>query len=58
MREFKYIHNKEDIKNALRRNKMQGQRTISMPANEIKPKDDYKEFLEMYVFDKLNMTPA
>jgi hypothetical protein len=28
-----------------------------MPASEIKPKDDYKEYLEMHVFGKLNMTP-
>jgi hypothetical protein len=58
MQEFNYIQSKEDIKNALRRNKMQGRRTISMPANEIKPKDDRRMFLEMYVFGKLNMTPV
>jgi hypothetical protein len=28
-----------------------------MPASEIRPKNDYKEYLEMYVFGKLNMTP-
>jgi hypothetical protein len=57
MQEFNYIQGKEDIKDALRRNKMQGRRTISMPANEIKPKDDQKEILEVYLFGKLNMTP-
>jgi hypothetical protein len=57
MQDYNYIHNKEDIKSALRRNKMQGRRTLSMPAKEIKPKNNYKEFLEIYVYDKLRMTP-
>jgi len=57
MPEFNFIHNKEDIKDALRRNKMQGRRSISQPNKEISPKDNYKEFLEMYLFSKLNMTP-
>lgn len=57
MQEYNYIHNKEDIKDALRRNKMQGRRSIGLPINEISPKDDYKEFLEMYLFTRLNMTP-
>ncbi|MCK5614999.1 hypothetical protein KAR91_74745, partial [Candidatus Pacearchaeota archaeon] len=58
MQEFNYIHNKEDVKNALRRNKMQGRRTISAPANDIKPKESHKEILEIYLYDKLNTTPA
>lgn len=53
-----YITKPEDIKEALRRNKMQGRRVISMPANTIPQRDEYKEFLEMYVFNNLNMTPA
>lgn len=57
MQEFKYIHSKEDVKNALRRNKMQGRRKISLPINNIKPKIGYKEVLEVYLYDKLNMTP-
>jgi hypothetical protein len=52
-----YIQSKEGIKDALRRNKMQGRRSISMPTDNIRPKDDYKEFLEMYVFDHLNTNP-
>lgn len=52
-----YIHSKEGVKDALRRNKMIGKRSIGLPVNEIKPKDNFSEFLEAYVFDKLNMSP-
>lgn len=57
MQEYNYIHSKEQIQDALRRNKMMGKRTLSTPAKNIKPKDNFSEFLETYVFDQLNMTP-
>jgi len=53
-----YIHTPEGIKDALRRNKMQGRRKIGLPINAIKPRNDYSEFLEVYVFEKLGMTPS
>ena len=52
-----YIHTPEQIADALRRNKMQGQRRIGLPTNELKPRGNYAEYLEWYVFNKLNMTP-
>ena len=59
MQEFNgnYIYSKEAIKEALRRNQMMGKRKIGMPTNELKPKDNYTSFLEVYVFEKLRMTP-
>lgn len=58
MQEFNnFIHTPEGIREALRRNKMMGKRKISLPAKSVSPKNDYFSFLEMYVFDKLNMTP-
>lgn len=57
MPELNYIRSKEDVRSALRRNKMQGRNTIGLPVKDIKPENDYKAFLEMYIFDKLNMTP-
>lgn len=58
MQEFSgYIHSKEDIKDAIRRNRMMGQRKIGMPVDDIGPKDSFTEFLEYYVFDKLGMSP-
>lgn len=58
MQEFSgYIHTKEGIKDALRRNTMMGKRTIGLPTKDITPRDDYSSFLEVYVFGKLNMTP-
>lgn len=58
MQEFNgYIHSPEGIKEALRRNKMMGKRRIGLPAKEVKPKNDFAEFLQLYVFDHLNMTP-
>lgn len=52
-----YIHSKEQIKDALRRNMMQGKRNIGMSTEKVKPKDNFSAFLQMYVFDRLNMTP-
>ena len=52
-----YIHSKEGIQEALRRNKMQKRKSIGLPAKDVKPKDQYAQFLEKYVFDKMNMTP-
>lgn len=57
MKEFNYIQSKEDIRDALRRNKMQSRKTISLPSNSIKPKNDHKEILEVYLYSRLNMTP-
>lgn len=59
MQEFNsgYIHSKEAIKEALRRNRMMGKRKIGLPTNDINPKNQFSAFLEQYVFDKLNMTP-
>lgn len=57
MPEINYIRSKEDIKDALRRNRMQGRRTIGLSVKDIKPENTYKEFLEGYVFGRLNMTP-
>lgn len=52
-----YIHTPEAIKEALRRNKMQGRRTIGLPVNDIKPKDNLSEYLQVYVFEKLGLSP-
>ena len=59
MQEFNgYIHSQEGIKEALRRNKMLGKRKIAQPANYLKQKDNFSNFLQTYVFGKLNMTPS
>lgn len=52
-----HIHTKEGIKEALRRNKMQSKRTLGLPTSEIKSRGEFSEFLEVYVFQQLNMTP-
>lgn len=58
MQEFNgYIHTPEAIKEALRRNRMQGKRSIGLPVKDIKPKNNYAEYLQMRVFEKLGMTP-
>lgn len=51
-----YIQSKEGIKEALRRNKRMGQMSTFAPV-EIKQKDDYKNYLEWYIFQNLGMSP-
>lgn len=59
MQEFNgYIHSKEDIKDALRRNKLVGKRRVGLPPKDTVPKDDISEYLQAWVFEKLNMTPT
>jgi len=53
-----YIQSKEAIQDALRRNKMQGKKSMCLPAKDIKPKDEYSEFLKVYVYEKLRTTPS
>ena len=58
MQEFdSWIHSKEGIKEALRRNKMTKDRVIGLPPKKAAARDDYSEFLEQYVFNQLGMTP-
>lgn len=51
-----WIQSKEGIKEALRRNKRMGQMSSFAPV-AIK-QDDYKAYLEWYVFDQLGISPA
>ena len=58
MQEFNnYIQSKEDILEALRRNKRLGVNRSKIPI-EIKKQNNYKSYLEWYVFDKLNTSPS
>lgn len=52
-----WIQSKEGIKEAIRRNKRMGQMSTFAPV-EVKQKDDYKNYLEWYVFDQMGTTPT
>lgn len=56
MPEHNFIRGKQNVIEAFRRNKRLGVKRPTTPTIELK-KDEYSEFLEWYVFDKLNMTP-
>ena len=51
-----WIQSKEGIKDAIRRNKRMGQMSTFSPV-EITQKDDFKKYLEWYVFEQLGMSP-
>jgi hypothetical protein len=57
MQEFNgYIRGKEQIKDAIRRNKMQQKRNTGF-CREIKPVNTFAAFLKNYVFERLQMSP-
>lgn len=51
-----WIQSKEGIKDAIRRNKRMGQMSTFAPV-EIKQKDDFKNYLEWYVFEQMGISP-
>ena len=56
MQEFNNIRTKEAMREAIRRNKRMRAKHMNAPV-EVKQKDDYKSFLEWYVFNKLRTSP-